>query len=727
MDDASFYQSTDLEIYLYRGDRDGYSIELRFSDPGSQVLQAPVRGSCAFDLTGLLSKAIDPQAYGQALSASLFCDAAVAGMFRLVRAAAQQTGKNLRLRLFIDPGAAELHGLNWEMLLDPQDQKPLITQPGLSFSRFLSSDSWEHVKLRARNALRALVFVASPKDINRFLPGFAPIGVDAEVQRACQGLGTISPVIITSSDAQPGQASMENLAKTMRQGFDILYLVCHGALARVGDGRREPQPFLLMETEDGSGRMASGEDLVEGLRGLEPDLRPRLVVLVSCQSAKGSASDGEGALAALGPRLARVGIPAVLAMQGMVSMETIAHFMPAFFEKLSNGGRVDQAVTVGRAAVRSRPDWWMPVLFMRLKDGLIWYVPGFHDQYGHTVEFKKWPALVSSIQDGRCTPIIGPGLLEPVIGSYREIAQYWSKTFHYPLASYERDSLPQIAQYLAVDQDRPFLVKKLVDTLREKVSARLRTVQQSGPLSTSEAAFAAGPSPQLLSQAGMEISRQDPLEPHRALASLPLSIYITTNLDHWMEKALEEVRKYPPVVEVLPWNEELIRLYKKQSYFALHKEYRPSVDQPLVYHLFGHLDLPESIVLTEDDYFDFLKGIAHISGKQSQSLIPAFVQRILSDSALLFLGYQMEDWNFRVLFRSIVDMAGEGRISRYSHIAVQIMPEVGRLIAPDRALLYLEQYLTKGAQADISMFLGSPKEFIQQLMEKVSASPSSAG
>jgi hypothetical protein len=40
---------------------------------------------------------------------------------------------------------------------------------------------------------------------------------------------------------------------------------------------------------------------------------PRLVVLASCQSG-GSSHDG-GALTALGPRLAEIGVPAVLAMQ----------------------------------------------------------------------------------------------------------------------------------------------------------------------------------------------------------------------------------------------------------------------------------------------------------------------------------------------------------------------------------------------------------------------------
>jgi formylglycine-generating enzyme required for sulfatase activity len=103
---------------------------------------------------------------------------------------------------------------------------------------------------------------------------------------------------------------------------------------------------------------------------------PSLVVLVSCQSAgKGdsepSTRDG-GALAGLGPRLAAAGVPAVVAMQGNVTMDTAAAFMPVFLRELRRDGQVDRAIAVARGAVRERADWWMPVLFTRLIDGRVW-------------------------------------------------------------------------------------------------------------------------------------------------------------------------------------------------------------------------------------------------------------------------------------------------------------------------------------------------------------------
>ncbi len=43
--------------------------------------------------------------------------------------------------------------------------------------------------------------------------------------------------------------------------------------------------------------------------------------------------------------------------------------------------------------------------------------------------------------------------------------------------------------------------------------------------------------------------------------------------------------------------------------FDRDRTYRPDDQRPLVYHLFGHLARRRSLVLTEDDYFDFLIGV----------------------------------------------------------------------------------------------------------------------
>ena len=85
-------------------------------------------------------------------------------------------------------------------------------------------------------------------------------------------------------------------------------------------------------------------------------------------------------------------MPAVIAMQGNLTMQTAAAFMPVFFAELRRDGQVDRAMAVARGAVRERPDWWMPVLFMRLRSGRIGYNPGFGDE---REGLRKWPALAA--------------------------------------------------------------------------------------------------------------------------------------------------------------------------------------------------------------------------------------------------------------------------------------------------------------------------------------------
>ena len=56
-------------------------------------------------------------------------------------------------------------------------------------------------------------------------------------------------------------------------------------------------------------------------------------------------------------------------------------------------------------------------------------------------------------------------------------------------------------------------------------------------------------------------------------------------------------------------------------------DYKPTPEQPLVYHLFGRLDVEDSLVITEDHYFDYLIGAARNSDS-----IPAVVRERLAET-----------------------------------------------------------------------------------------------
>jgi len=285
-----------------------------------------------------------------------------------------------------------------------------------------------------------------------------------------------------------------------------------------------------------------------------------------------------------------------------------------------------------------------------------------------------------------------------MLGTQREIAQRWAEAYHYPMAPHERESLPQVAQYLTVNQYPRAPYDELEEYLQSEVKQRYKDdlPDDTGKMNLE----------QLVEIVSTKMRQNNPYEPHEVLAKLSLPIYITTNPGNQMAAALKEAGKDPQVV-LCPWNEYVEQV---ETVYTREPDYFPTPERPLVYHLFGRLDEPDSVVLTEDDYFDFLIGVTG-----NKELIPSAVRRVLADTALLFLGFQMDEWNFRVLFRSILSQQGGSRRDRYAHIAAQIEPEEGRILEPERARRYLENYFSKGA--DISLYWGSPVDFIKELLD----------
>jgi hypothetical protein len=68
------------------------------------------------------------------------------------------------------------------------------------------------------------------------------------------------------------------------------------------------------------------------------------------------------------------GVPAVVAMQSLVTVETARRFSAECYRRLVKHGLIDLAVNEARSALvtSGRPDAGVPVLFMRLKSGKVW-------------------------------------------------------------------------------------------------------------------------------------------------------------------------------------------------------------------------------------------------------------------------------------------------------------------------------------------------------------------
>lgn len=675
----------ELEIGLHRREVESYAVEFRFSQPNSDAdIRTRQDEPCtaAIDLNKLNKLVHDPVEYGKSLTKSFFENAAIQTAFAQAKTSAQTLGSPLRMRLMIGASAPELHSVHWETLLDPHAGHTLSLDENLLFSRYLSSLDWKPVRLRAQGQLRALAAVANPENLSEY--DLAPIDVDREMERIRQGLGDIPLTALPESGDKP-PVTLNNLVDQLRAGtYDIFYLVCHGALIK-------DEAWLWLGGEDGKVGRVSGNELVTRLQELVE--RPRLVVLASCESA---ASGSGAALAALGPRLAEAGIPAVLAMQGTISVPTVSEFMPVFFRELQRDGQIDRALAVARGAVRQRTDYWMPALFMRLKSGRIWYVPGFGEGRD---EFEKWQSLKGFIDEKTCTPILGPGLIETMLGSRREIAVSWAEKHGFPLSPQDKDDLPSVAQYILTSQSPAYLPMAYREALRHGIVLRYQASlpeELQGDKSWSSAQLE-----QALDVMSERYAQENPADPYKLLARLRLPLYITTSTLDLLSHALEQ-EGAQPVVRICPWNKFV------PSAKAIFEE-EPTPETPLVYHLFGHIGLPNSLVISEDSYFDYLIGVT-----QNKSLIPSSVRQALSNTSLLFLGFQLEDWEFRVFFRFLMAQEGREMLKFYSHAAAQIEPEEDRIIDIRRARRYLEEYFSS---ENIEIYWGSSQEFLHELYE----------
>jgi len=672
----------ELEIGLRRGDDAEYNVELRFADPASESdTWIGFEEGCmaVFDFNRLVSLTHDPAQYGATLTNALFMEPNVRSSFESAVAIAHAREVPLRIRLVM--GTGELHALHWETLLDPQSHTPLATSDHIRFSRYPQSDDFQTVKVRGKGELSALVVVANPPELSEY--GLAEVDQQGEIARA-KGALTGIEVSVLPSDGDA--ATLQNLVAALREDeYDIVYLVCHGALV-------EGQPWLWLESDPGKDPRTSGNDLVSRVKELST--RPRLFVLASCESAGG----GEGeALLAIGPRLAGSGIPAVLAMQGKIQIETITGFMPVFFKQLFEDGEIDRAVADARRKVTDQSDYWMPALYMRLKSGRIWYVPGFglvKDQ------FKKWSALRASINAKTCTPILGPGLAEDVLGSRREVARRWAEIHGFPLSGADRDVLHLVAQYVHTTQSRnvlpsahrEMLKDTLVNVYPDLIEPDLLNTEPWSPAQLARA----------LDTMTDHYLRKYPDNVHARLARLRLPLYVVTSPYDIMNQALKLQEGVTPQVRVCPWNE---RIDKEHYALGVGEEITP--ERPLVYHLFGHLGVEHSLVYSEDDYFDFLIGTT-----LNREQIPAAVLAALASTSLLFQGFGLGDREFRVFFRFIMAQEGRHFLRGFSHAAVQLDPTEDSILDAQRAHDFLEGYFDK---ENIDTYWGTAEEFMTEL------------
>lgn len=308
-------------------------------------------------------------------------------------------------------------------------------------------------------------------------------------------------------------------------------------------------------------------------------------------------------------------------------------------------------------------------------------------------------ALLSHIKRGRLTPILGSGLTEKLTGSRKQLARDWAQTFEFPMSVHLREGLPEVAQYIKVMAGDV----ALRDSYRDYLEAALHDALEGKEVEAAES----------MNLDAMFVDAWNAratigVDPHTMLARQPCPVYVTAHPGQLLEHALIREGKRPRS-DICRWRPESEDWPISPFDVGLPDAYVPSASEPLVFHAFGRLDVPDSLVLTEDDYFDFL-----VSVTEDRTKIPMCVRRSLADSALLILGLQLDDWEFRILWRALVHQEGSGRLSRYKNVAAQI-DLAGSVVSPVGAREYLNDYFGKVSVPSLDIFWGSVEDFVTAL------------
>jgi len=615
----------------------------------------------------------DSEADGTRLFAALFGDPALRRAWD--QAAGQSRTRRVRLRL--DPAEPALHALPWERLCDGGPARLLAADPDTPFSRYLPAEQRPGRPVFER-PIRLLAAVANPGGLADY--GLPALDVEAEKAMLTEALSALpaGEIELTFLD---GPVTLPALAAALARGPHVLHLVAHGQWSEELGGA------LCLVAPEGGGVAQAREEELAGLVA-EQGGSLRLVVLASCESARRSSRDAWRGLA---PRLVQAGVPAVVAMQDPVGVEDARAFAAAFYRHLLAEGVVDTAANRGRAALLAAgsPDAASPVVFQRLREGRLFSRGGAIQGTGADL---FWSSLLDIMAEGRCVPILGPGVTEGLLPSPPELARALPQRLELTYPFSDRDDLPRVAQFVGAFD--PELPRREVLRLMTRSLRRRYGLPQSprDEVRLAEAIRAA--------DWGHLSAAREETEIHHQLADFGLPLYLTTNCDSFMAQALE-ARGRKPHRLALDWQGES-------------EDREPAFDwspeEPLVLHLFGTDLDPRSLVLTEDDYLDYLARVS----RAEDNLLLARVSEALSHQALLFLGYRLRDLDLKILLRGFLEHL-DHRAHKPLQLAVQIDPQEVREDGYDNARSYLEKYF---GDCNIRLYWGNARQFVDELHDR---------
>ena len=217
-----------------------------------------------------------------------------------------------------------------------------------------------------------------------------------------------------------------------------------------------------------------------------------------------------------------------------------------------------------------------------------------------TLREADWTSLVYSVERGKCTLMLGPDAVTGRLGDEH-------LPVHVALATFVKGKLGAPYEYLdptkpsavaqaAVAEEDPFTLQAWVEDFYRHFESDLDVL--------------------------------------RDLAELPFELIVNTSPGYSVHRVFDAVKP-------LTHSDFYDRTAPPRPMLP-----DPSVDAPVVYNLFGSLERPSSLILSDNDRLDFIVAVA----ANEPPLPPKLTSTLRDpDRSCLFLGFDLAKWQFRVL------------------------------------------------------------------------------
>lgn len=273
---------------------------------------------------------------------------------------------------------------------------------------------------------------------------------------------------------------------------------------------------------------------------------------------------------------------------------------------------------------------------------------------------ETYQTLARKVREGSCVLFLGPTAVvaKDSAGAWRPLAdicaEHLAKKYKLTLEAGEEMTLPHVTSLL-----------------------RLRGLSTDSVLQENVAEFYT------------EVADRCELHPMlEQLSDLKFRIVVLTTPDNFVTRLYDEImRAYLP---------DFYNYYKPAPGFQFDFEKDPRV---LIYNLFGSYTKPESLVLTYKHQLAYLKKIV---GEQQNERLPDALTNAFKDFRHhLFLGFDFEDWNLRLLLDTLYKNVREN-IQPYSY------PTKGeRATSAEARVFFQGEFSMQFPQVDMETFVAN--------------------